>query len=363
MTRRTLASVGHVVLEKLPRNAAMDGVDLFRRLDPPGGKTLIGEQERIDAVLGEVKSNLLADLAVPSTVRGWRAQALFASLVAALDECELMTFVDTGDVYYDGPSVKPPDYFLCLRSGKKILVDVKAVELRSEDPLEMPIKFGAAEVDRMRRFGDLFGAEVFLAFYYPMMPLWSLIPLSELVAGPGGGYRMTVKESILRNQIALLGDLAIGTLPSLECIIRPDTSQPHVVDGSGELTFAVGSIEYRLDGSLVTSDEGRRVLNFLMLYGGWEDIEEPVLNGDELVELRFTARPPEDTGQGFEIVGSLSSMYSRMFESSTSSSLGITALDMPIAPGSLISLIPHDYDVPDMPLWRLHLSPAPDTAD
>lgn len=355
--------VVRVVLQKLLRNAAMDGVDLFRRLDPPGGDTLIGDVTRIDAVLSEVRSNLLADLAVPTTVSGWRAQALFASLVAALDACELMTLVDTGDVYYDGPSVKPPDYFLSLRSGKRILVDVKAVELRKEDPLAMPIKFGASEVERMRRFGELFAADVLLAFYYSAIPLWSLIPLDELVPGPGGGYRTTVKESILRNQIALLGDLAIGTRPSLECIIRPDTTRPNGVDSSGALHFVVGSVEYQLGGMPVTSDEGRRVLNFLMLYGGWEDEEEPVLNGGELVELRFTARPPEDTGQGFEIVGSLSSMYSRMFESTTSSALGITALDMAIAPGSLVSLIPHDYDVPDVPLWRLQISPSSDATN
>jgi hypothetical protein len=322
---------------------------------------LIGDEARIDAVLGEVRSNLLADLTVPSTVHGWRAQALFASLVAALDECELMTFVDTGDVYFDGPSVKPPDYFLCLRSGKRILVDVKAVELPSEDPLSMPIKFGATEVERMRRFGDLYGVEVFLALYYPAMPMWSLLPLDDLVAGPGGGYRTTVKESILRNQIGLLGDLTIGTLPSLECILRPDTTKPHYLEGSNEISFVVGSVEYRLDGSPVASDEGRRVMSFLMLYGGWADEEEAILEGDELVEMRFTARPPEDTGQGFEVVGSLSSMYSRMFESSTSTPLGVTASDMRIAPGSLISLVPHDYDVPDMPLWRLQLSPASDS--
>ena len=95
-----------------------------------------------------------------------------------------------------------------------------------------------------------------------------------------------------------------------------------------------------------------------MLYGGWEVEELPSLDGDQLAELRYVAQAVEDTGQGFETIGSLSSMYSRLFESSTTGPAGTTALDISVRPGMLVSLVPHDYTSSELPLWRLHLQPA-----
>jgi len=237
-----------MVLQKLPRNAAMDGVDLYRRLDQPGSTGGLADPARVDAVLDEVRRSLLADLGTEPTVRGWRAQALFASLVAALDECDLMTLVDTGDIYFEGASVKPSDYFLHLRSGQRILVDVKSVELRGDDPLAMPVKFGAVEVERMRRFGELFGADVYLALYYPSMPLWTLVRLDDLRAGPGGGPRILVRDSLFQNQLSLLGDLYVGIESPLELVLRPDFSMPNHVDSSGRAEFTVGAVELRIGG-------------------------------------------------------------------------------------------------------------------
>ena len=346
-----------MVLSKLPRNAAMDGVDLYRRLDRPGQTGGLADPARVNNVVDEIRTSLLADLGTESTVRGWRAQALFASLVAALDECDLMTLVDTGDVYFEGASVKPADYFLHLRSGQRILVDVKSVELRGEDPLGMPVKFGAAEVERMRRFGELFGAEVHIALYYPAMPMWTLLRLDDLQPGPGGGPRILVRDSLIQNKIALLGDIHIGIESPLELILRPDPSSPNHVNEDGHTNFTVGSVELRAGGRLLTSKDSQQLAHFLMMFGGWETDERASVKDNQVVELRYVAEPVEDTGQGFEIVGSLSSMYSRLFENSTSGPDGTTALDISVRPGTLISLVPHDYDSSELPLWRFQVQP------
>jgi hypothetical protein len=347
-----------MVLEKLPRNAAMDGVDLYRRLDQSGQSGGLADPARVDAVLNEVRKSLLSDLGTESTIRGWRAQALFASLVAALDACDLMTLVDTGDIYFEGASVKPADYFLHLRSGERILVDVKSIVLREEDPLAMPVKFGKTEVERMRRFGELFGADVYLALYYPTIPMWTLIKLDDLRPGPGGGPRILVRDTFMQNRIALLGDIHIGTAGPLELVLRPDPESPNSVDDDGQAHFAVGAVELRAGGRILASGEAQRLAFFLMQYGGWEVEERPVVDNHSLIELRYVAEPVEDTAQGFEIVGALSSMYSRLFESSTTGPSGMTALDIDVRPGMLVSLVPHDYESTELPLWRLQLQPA-----
>jgi hypothetical protein len=95
-----------------------------------------------------------------------------------------------------------------------------------------------------------------------------------------------------------------------------------------------------------------------MHFGGWEADERASVKNHRLVELRYVAEPVEDTSQGFEIVGSLSSMYSRLFESSTTGPGGATSLDVSVRPGMLISLVPHDYSSIELPLWRFQLQPS-----
>lgn len=344
-------------MEQLPRNAAMDGVDLYRRLDSGRGSKPINDSTRIGAVVEQIRQSLEADLASATTVRGWRAQAMFASLVVALDGCDLMTFVDTGDIFFDGDSVKAPDYFLHLRTGRRVLVDVKAPDVGAGLDLDFAIKFSASEIRRTARFADLFGAEPFFAFYYPGLPLWSLVPQSRIYEGPGGGFRITMRETLLWNELSLVGDVTLGTLSPIECVIKPDPKAPNEIV-EGEAIFTVGEVQYVADGRQLSSDQSKRIAHFLMLYGGWPDEESSIVRDGQLVEMRYTSRGPEDSQQGFEIIGSLASMYARMFESSTSGPAGIISLDFAHDPGILASLIPHDYESKELPIWRFELRPG-----
>lgn len=358
-----------MVLKKLPRNAAMDGVDLYRRIDVPTEGSGLSDPARIEAFVTELRTNLMQSLSTPSTVDGWRAQALFASLVAALDECDLMTLVDTGEIYYADESVKAPDYFLHLRSGRRILADVKNVDLRHDDPLEMPIKFSSSEVARLRAFGDRFGAEVFLALYIPAMATWSLVDLADLVDGPGGGKRITIHQALLRNQLALLGDRYVGTAYPLEFVLRGDLSEPTTPeineDGHHTVQFRVSSVELLAGGVPITDPQERRILHFFMLYGPWNEEEFPPLINGELVEVRWRFTPDETHDGGKELLGTLASMYSRMFEYQTTSDIGPLALDIDVEPGTLITLIPHDFDfeAATLPLILLAASPGESMED
>lgn len=343
----------------------MDGVDLYRRLDDPEDGSALGDQARIEAVIDELRANLTDNLKTPSTVAGWRAQALFASLVAALDECDLMTMVDTGEIYYADDKVKAPDFFLHLRSGRRMLVDVKNVDLRNEDSLDKPVKFTVSEVARMREFGDRFGAEVFLALYVPRMATWFLVDIDDLSVGPGGGRRITIQDAFLRNQLYLLGDKLVGTAYPLEFVMRQDTSAsstlgPKGEDGKRNAQFQVGSVELLAGGVPITDPHERRILHFFMLYGSWNEEEIPLVVDGELVEIRFRFTPDEIHEGGKDLLGSLASMYSRMFEYNTSDEKGALALDIDVEPGTLVTLIPHDFDFDNatLPLWVITVHPA-----
>lgn len=69
--------------------------------------------------------------------------------------------------------------------------------------------------------------------------------------------------------------------------------------------------------------------------------------------------PQADSGQGFEFVGTLSSLFSSWYLSSTSDADRVTRLGITVTGGSLGSLIPDDYHSDTLPLWRMRQVPEP----
>lgn len=339
----------------------MDSVDLYRRLDQGAGAGLVSDPARIDAVVEEIRSALTSALQTPSTVRGWRAQALFGSVVAALDGCELMMLIDSGEIFFDGESVKAPDYFLRLRDGRRILVDVKADD-RVLDSIDLAVKYSASEIRRLRRFGELYDAPVFIAVYFERPAMWVLVPLDRLYEGPGRGFRLTFKETLLYNEMAILGDYMVGTVPPLTWALTFDAAEVQARSSDGTVSAHVDDVAHYAGGVELQTPEAKQIASFLMQYGGWENRVENLFEGDRLLEQHHIVEPPKVSEKGFEMVGQLSTMYSRMFEWSTRNTEGPTALDLDVAPGSLVTLIPHDYDLDELPLWRMRLHPDPSAA-
>lgn len=348
-----------MVLSPLSRNPALDGVDLFRRLDQAARTGPLTDPERIEAVVDQFRDALTQGLSAHSTVDGWRAQALFAALVAALDGCDLMTFTDIGEIYADGAAVKAPDFFLHLRDGRRLLVDVKAVA-----PARLAtatFKFGRSEVARLREFGDRFGAEVFIAIFLTPLSRWYLISIDDLTDRPSGAYSISHEEANIVNQMALLGDLWIGVQPPLNLVLRPDPQARTIVEPDGNVKFQIRAVERWAGGRQIHGARESQIHWLLWLYGDWESTPTAELDGDQFLGLHHVAEPPERSDDDWEIIGPLSMMFSRLFEGATRGPDGVpAALDMPKNPGMLAALIPDDYASEELPLWRLELvKPTP----
>lgn len=341
---------GLMVLKKLSRNPAMEAVDLFRRLDTGRSDLLLSEPSRSDTVINEITTALRDALATSSTVDGWRAQSMFASLVAALDECDLMTTVDMGEIYFDGDSVKAPDFFLHLRDGRRLLVDVKNVSQTSSN-FDAPITFSQSEVARLSRFANHYGAELHLALFMPGMRSWSLVSMTDLDRGPGGGYRIRPSQALMRSHMSDLGDVMLGTISPLELRVTFPTPVPPAEYSISSIPEN-STIEYFVGGQQISVPAEQRLVIFMTLFGGWEVTDSPVAIDGTVGSVSVKATPLEPTGQGFDVVGTLSGMYASYFDSGTRSPRGITALDPMLAPGTLATLLPRDYEPKEVPLWR-----------
>lgn len=345
-----------MVMKKLGRKPAqLDGLELFRRLDKPGTPGPLADPARLDAVLEEIRAEVGGALGRPSSVHGWRAQSLFASLVVALDACELLTMVDTGDVFYDGDPVKPPDFMLVLRSGRRLLVEVK-----SAPPARGlgEIRLSGPEMEGMRRFATLYGAELYIAVLFGATGTWTLVDAARFRRDGEGRYRISGEAAAKATQMADLGDYVLGVRPEVRLDIYPDVSKPNTVE-QDHARFTVGRAVISVDGIEMRTAQERRIAMFLLMWGTWPGTEATEHDGEAVQRLSFIARPVEhDSRAGFALIGDLSSMYTRWFIEATSDAEGITALDVRPTPGLLPTLIPADFQSDRLPLWRLQIAPS-----
>jgi len=82
---------------------------------------------------------------------------------------------------------------------------------------------------------------------------------------------------------------------------------------------------------------------------------QPIIEGDRLVAIEFRWEPAEQLNAGFEMIGSLSRMFSSCFAEQTVKDLDIVQLRAPLRPGWFAPLIERGYASQALPLWSFEL--------
>ena len=95
-----------------------------------------------------------------------------------------------------------------------------------------------------------------------------------------------------------------------------------------------------------------------MQHGDWPGSEaEPVIEGDRLVALDFRWDPVEEGNNGFEMIGTLTRMFSRYFAEMTIKDEAVVQVRAPTRPGWFAPLLSPGYKSDVLPLWRFTLMP------
>ena len=165
-------------------------------------------------------------------------------------------------------------------------------------------------------------------------------------------------DAMKADHMASLGDYRIGTKFPLSLVMYADKTKPRAIGQDRTCSFTIAKVEVCCAGSLLTDPVETRIAAYLMFYGRWEYAAEAriVENEIEAVEHRWV--PEEDHQQGFEIVGSLSDMFSTFYKFATQDEGRVAKLRLDVTPGSLGRLIPEDFNRDSLPLWRLRLQPS-----
>lgn len=161
--------------------------------------------------------------------------------------------------------------------------------------------------------------------------------------------------------MAILGDLTIGTQAPLLARIWANEDQPRSIDDNGEVDFIIANVEIFSQDRLITDKMEQSIALNLMFFGKWLEHSSVLLDeGGELQGVEFRFQPEESTGLGFEIVGSLSEMFSKYFIFETSETDGVYQTQAHISPGSFGQLVPAGYKGDVLKLWRFTLQPWKD---
>lgn len=246
-----------------------------------------------------------------------------------------------------------PDYRVVLPDNNQFLTEVKHFH-QSGDPMQ-PYSMTAKYRDGLQRYGDFVGTPVKVALYWSRWNLWTLVPLSVF---EGPKRKLSLLDAAKLNEMGVLGDQHIATDLPLQFRLVANPKRERKVGEDGQVRFTIGAVEMYSGDHRLDRKRDQSIAMWLMLFGSWEEEATADIRDGKLVAVDFVMRTPEPSGEGFDLVGILSSMFTRMFLNATSEGAAITRLGIEVKSGSLRSLIPDDYKSDALALWRFNLTPS-----
>ena len=293
------------------------------------------------AFLEDIRVQLDRALTDPIRVHGQRAQAMFEALVVALGRFTLLKTEDRGRVH---PPVgfRVPDFRVVLESGDQWLIEVKNVY--EPDPFHQRrqlMKPGyLADLDA---YAKATKATLKLAVFWARWGFWTLLSPHRLVDGDGY-VKLEMFDAFRFNELSELGDRFIGTTPPLMLRIVADDTKPNLIGPDGNVQFTIGGGTLFCGGREVTRPAEQEIAWILMNFGDWvEETPRAVVENNRLRAIEFVWEPLEQNNEGFEMIGSLSRMFSRYYALETLSGREVVQIEAEPRPGWLASLSATDY--------------------
>jgi hypothetical protein len=340
-------------MKRIPRDPEkFEVVDLFAAIGRQQGFSLRGKASK-SKFLDRISSSLTANRKNPIILHGRRVEEMFGYVAASLGRCAAIKREDKGELYVTDTSILIPDYRIITDQGDEFFVEVKNCHRDT-----VPFIFKKSYIDKLKQYGALFKRELKVAFYWSRWNFWMLVSVDKI---PFDGIRhsISMEEAMKLNEMAILGDRMIGTIPPLILKVHTDPYKPRIVGSDGRVKFTIGSMELYCAAKRIEDRLEKNLALYFMLYGEWPS-QEPTTLIEEgaLITIDFISKPIEETpGQGFEMIGWLSRMIARRYNDLTTSEKGIDRFSPEADPGSLGVAIPVDYKGKQLPLWIFNQRP------
>jgi hypothetical protein len=287
-------------------------------------------------------------------LHGQRTQNMFEALVVSLGNYKLLKTEDWGRSHPKG-QFKVPDFRIILKDDSQWLVEVK--NIYDDQPLRQVKKFERTYVERLQEYAALMQCPLKFALYWARWRIWALIAPEDL-ALDGGKLSIDMMKAIRVSEMAALGDRTIGTKPSLRLRLLADRKKPRFVTDAGQADMTIAGVEFICADSKITDSVEKEIAWIFMQFGEWESSgPTAIMSGKDVEALEFEWKPRQRANEGFEMIGTLSSMFARYYASQTLDDTGVIQTEAEFTPGWLVPLISADGPSKGLPLWRFALRP------
>lgn len=302
-----------------------------------------------------MRASVQGSLSNEAMLHGIRTESMFGALVISLGVIALLKQEDAGEIYASDDKLKVPDYRLLLSDGSQMLVEVK--NFSQANNAMRSFELDEEYLDGLVRYSKAMSCNLLLAIYWAKWNMWTLVR-PETFKSQGKKKILDMRDAMKANHMSSLGDRSIGTTFPLSLVMHADKTKPRTLGGDNTGTFTISSVEICCAGHLLTNPVEKRIATHLMFYGKWEYEAEPRMAGNEIEAVEHRWTPATDHEQGFEIVASLSEMFSTSYKLATQDEGKVVQLRLEVAPGLWGRLIPEDYKSERLPLWRFTLEPS-----
>jgi Holliday junction resolvase len=292
----------------------------------------------------------------PHRVHGIRVEAMFSYVVGALGKCILIKQEDTSGICLaENIDFNIPDYKVILKDGSHFFVEVKNCHL-------LKIKFKKNYIKQLLVYTDIHKLPLKIAVYWSKLKVWTLVSVKHLIFKSHETYVLGFERALAISEMATLGDASIGT--RLPLVIRllgnPRNIDQIPLDSEVELT--INKVEIYSRDVLIEEDLERNLAFKLILWGEKDHsiLEIPLITEGKLTGIEYRMEPYEEAfDQGFQIIGSLSTMISNQYNAVSAPDGNVGKLIPSNEPEQFSIYIPVDYKGKYLPIWRITQIPNP----
>jgi hypothetical protein len=319
-------------------------------------KQSLRDPESQEAFLTLAKEALGSAVNNDTLMHGQRTENMFAALVVSLGHYKLLNREDSGAAHPSG-LYQAPDFRIVLNDATQWLIEVKS--LFDAEPGRQVFFATAEYVERLRRYADAMRCPLRLAIYWARWRIWTLIEPSDLEP-LNGKLAIDMFKAVRVNQMAALGDRTIGTTPPLRFRLSADPGKPREIGADGEVPFTIKRAAFYSGDKELTDPVEQNVAWMLADLGDWEcDGPSAQISDGKLDALEFVWTPRErsNPGRNFEMIGTLSTMFSRHYGTQTLKEHEVVQIEAELIPDWFAPLVASDLASKVLPLWRFILQP------
>ena len=318
----------------------------------------LGDDTLSAELLTRISQALVAHKTNAMRLHGFRTQAMFAHVVSALSACRAITEEDSGVMFTIDADCRRPDFRIVTLGGEQLLVEVKNCH---HADLHKPYRIKSDYLTSLRKYAHCMEAPLKIAIFWSRWKLWTLVDINDLPSAERSSG-ICLADAMLLNEMYILGDSLLATVPPLTFRIYADQSKPCNVEPDGSVPFTISEVAFLAGDVQIVNKLEKDLAWFFILHSKWIEMAMPadILNGKlQYADFRYGPgeRQQETTDQPFEMLGFLSSMISSQYIDATSINSDVVSLTPTGDPEQFGMAIPDDYQGQVLKLWRFTIHP------